>query len=73
LEPGAQLERLKGLLANIHDPDCWDNAQAESFWTTMKVEFYDRYLWPTKATAKLAVGDWIDGSITDVDATQRWV
>ncbi len=39
---------------------CWDNAQQESFWATMKVEFYDRYLWPTKAAAKLAVGDWIE-------------
>jgi putative transposase len=39
---------------------CWDNAQAESFWATLKVEFYDRYLWPTKAAAKLAVGDWIE-------------
>ena len=26
----------------------------------MKVEFYDRYLWPTKTAAKLAVGDWIE-------------
>ena len=34
--------------------------QQESFWATMKVEFYDRYLWPTKAAAKLAVGDWIE-------------
>jgi putative transposase len=39
---------------------CWDNAQAESFWATLKVEFYDRYLWLTKAAAKLAVGDWIE-------------
>jgi putative transposase len=39
---------------------CWDNAAAESFWATMKVEFYDRYLWSTKAAAKLAVGDWIE-------------
>jgi putative transposase len=39
---------------------CWDNAQQESFWATMKVEFYDRYVWPTKAAAKLAVGDWIE-------------
>lgn len=39
---------------------CWDNAQAESFWATLKVEFYDRYLWPTKAAAKIAVGDWIE-------------
>ena len=26
----------------------------------MKVEFYDRYLWPRPAAAKLAVGDWIE-------------
>jgi putative transposase len=26
----------------------------------LKVEFYDRYLWPTKAAARLAVGDWIE-------------
>jgi putative transposase len=39
---------------------CWDNAQAESFWATLKVEFYDRYLWPTKAAAKIAVADWIE-------------
>lgn len=26
----------------------------------MKVESYDRYLWPTKAAAKLVVGDWIE-------------
>ena len=38
----------------------WDNAAAESFWATLKVEFYNRYLWPTKAAAKLAVGDWIE-------------
>lgn len=39
---------------------CWDNAQHESFWATLKVEFYDRYLWPTRAAARLAVGDWIE-------------
>jgi putative transposase len=39
---------------------CWDNAQAESFWSTMKSEFYHRYTWPTKIAARLAVGDWIE-------------
>jgi putative transposase len=39
---------------------CWDNAQAESFWSTMKSEFYHRYYWPTKDAARLAVGDWIE-------------
>jgi putative transposase len=39
---------------------CWDNAAAESFWATLKVEFYDRYLWPSRTAAKLSVGDWIE-------------
>jgi hypothetical protein len=26
----------------------------------MKVEFYDRYLWPSRVVAKLALGDWIE-------------
>jgi hypothetical protein len=26
----------------------------------MKVESHDRYLWPTDAAVKLAVGDWIE-------------
>ena len=37
---------------------CWDNAQAESFWSTMKSKFYHRSTWPTKIAARLAVGDW---------------
>jgi putative transposase len=39
---------------------CWDNAAAESYWATLKVEFYGRYVWPTKLAVKLAVGDWIE-------------
>ena len=39
---------------------CWDNAAAESFWSTLKTEFYDRHHWPTKHEAKQAVGAWIE-------------
>jgi putative transposase len=39
---------------------CWDNAMAESFFATLKTEFYYRRVWPTKTSAKLAVGDWIE-------------
>ncbi len=39
---------------------CWDNAAAESFWSTLKTEFYNRRSWPTRAEARLAVGRWIE-------------
>jgi len=39
---------------------CWDNAMAESFFATLKTEFYYRRVWPTRARAKLAVGAWIE-------------
>jgi putative transposase len=39
---------------------CWDNAAAESFWSTLKTEFYNRHHWPTKNEARHAVGAWIE-------------
>ena len=39
---------------------CWDNAMSESFWSTLKSEFYDRYTWHTRAEAKQAVARWIE-------------
>lgn len=39
---------------------CWDNAMAESFFATLKTEFYYRRVWPTQAGAKQAVGAWIE-------------
>jgi hypothetical protein len=36
------------------------NAAAESFWATVKVDFWQRYLGPTPWGPKLAVGDWIE-------------
>ena len=39
---------------------CWDNAAAETFWSTLKTEFYDWRRWHTKAEAKLALGAWIE-------------
>ncbi len=39
---------------------CWDNAMAESFFATLKTEFYYRRVWPTQARAKIEVGAWIE-------------
>jgi len=38
---------------------CWDNAMAESFWASLKVEFYYRRTWPTTTEAKREVTRWI--------------
>jgi putative transposase len=34
---------------------------AESFFATLKTEFYYRRIWPTKKATKTAVGAWIEG------------
>lgn len=39
---------------------CWDNAQQESFWSTLKTEYYHRHLFTTRATAVHGVSEWIE-------------
>lgn len=39
---------------------CWDNAQQESFWSTLKTEYYHRHLFATHAQAIRGVSDWIE-------------
>ncbi len=39
---------------------CWDNAQQESFWSTLKTEFYDRRHFENHLQAITAVSRWID-------------
>ena len=34
---------------------CWDNAQQESFWSTLKTEYYHRHVFTTRAAAVLGV------------------
>ena len=36
---------------------------AESFFATLKTEFYHRRVWPTKVRAKLEVGAWNRGPL----------
>jgi transposase InsO family protein len=40
--------------------DCWDNAVAESFFATLKVELIDRHRWPTRAAARQAIFRYIE-------------
>ena len=39
---------------------CYDNAAQESFWSTLKTEYYDRHRFDTKAEAIHAVIGWIE-------------
>ncbi len=39
---------------------CWDNAMQESFWSTLKTEFYNRRSWATRREAIEATGRWIE-------------
>lgn len=39
---------------------CWDNAQQESFWSTLKTEFYHRHTFTTRSEAVTAVTGWIE-------------
>jgi putative transposase len=40
--------------------DCWDNAVAESFFSTLKAELTERENYPTRAAAQRAIGEYID-------------
>jgi transposase InsO family protein len=39
---------------------CWDNAVAESFWSTLKEELVHRYPWPTRTRARQAIFEFIE-------------
>lgn len=38
---------------------CWDNAVAESLWSSLKRELLHRHRWPTRAAARAAIFAWI--------------
>jgi transposase InsO family protein len=40
---------------------CWDNAVAESFFSTIKTELLHRQPWPTRAAAHRAIFEYIEG------------
>ena len=39
----------------------WNITMAESFFATLKTEFYYRRVWPTRTRAKIEAGAWIEG------------
>ena len=52
---------------------CWDNSMAESFFATLKTEFYYRRVWSTKKAARIEVGRGSRTGTTVVVGTPRSV
>jgi len=46
---------------------CWDNAVAESWFATLKTELIHRQSWPTRAHARRAIFEFIEGFLTEPD------
>lgn len=50
-----------GVLQSLSRPrQCWDNAVAESFFATLKVELIYQHSWPTRAAARRAIFEFIE-------------
>jgi transposase InsO family protein len=52
---------LKVRLSVGRTGQCWDNALAESFFATIKRELLDPAAWPSRAAARTAIFDFIEG------------
>ncbi len=50
-----------GIRSSLSRPaNCWDNAVAESFFSTLKLDLVYRHSWPTRAAAKSAIFEYIE-------------
>ena len=57
----AALLTRHGIAQSLGRPGtCWDNAVAESFFATLKVELVDRHIWPTRRQAQTAIFEFIE-------------
>ncbi|BBC34007.1 Integrase catalytic region [Streptomyces graminofaciens] len=58
----ASLSRELGVRLSVgRTGQCWDNALAESFFATIKRELLDTTAWPSRAAARTAIFDFIEG------------
>jgi putative transposase len=50
-----------GIRSSLSRPgNCWDNAVAESFFSTLKLDLLYRHIWPTRAAARSAIFEYIE-------------
>ena len=51
-----------GVRSSLSRPgNCWDNAVAESFFSTLKLDLLYRHSWSTRAAARSAIFEYIEG------------
>jgi transposase InsO family protein len=56
-----QVLAARGVVASMsRRGDCYDNAMAERFFATLKVEIADAGTWPTRAAARTAIFAWLE-------------
>ncbi len=69
IEPSQQTSRDYGELVRTHGVvlstgmagKCWDNAVAESFFATIKLEVIDTRSWPMRTGLRRAIFEYIEG------------
>lgn len=55
------IRNAHGLVQSFSSPrQCWDNAVAESWFSTLKNELIHRQSWPTRARARHAIFEFIE-------------
>lgn len=55
------LDALGAVRSMSRKGDCWDNAVAESFFSSLRAELVDHERYLTRAVADASIGDYIDG------------
>ncbi len=55
-----------------HEPkgNCWDNAVAESFFSSLKKERIKKHIYKTRTLATEDISDYIETSTIDLDGTR---
>ena len=56
----AYMRAVKGRVSMGQAGVCWDNAMAESFWATLKTEYYYRRAFTTRDQVYTGVATWIE-------------
>ena len=56
----AYMRAVQGTVSMGRAGVCWDNAMAESFWATLKTEYYYRRTFTTRDQVYTGVATWIE-------------